>query len=195
MAESAAGHQKKVDMPNPEEREKQQHDLESMPSYSPPFLPAESLINYVDETVHSDAPTSEKSRNEQAAASRLRLVLPAAFYSRAQGFQEVIGPNHRTLTAYLSSELDISRLNAIQPYLWLAGLAKPARSLQVHVMLGRQIVVTEQTDLHMVWHGSKIYIKPLPEFLLCHSIWEEYLCQHPDLYPMDWRLCSKISWP
>ncbi len=183
IAQSAVGHQEmeKVDMSNPEERDKEQHDLESMASYGPPFLPAESLIDYV-EMVHSDTPTSESSRNEQTTSSQLRLVLPAAFYSREQGFQEVIEPDHRTFNAYLSSELNISRLNAIQPHLWLAGLAKPARSLQEHVMLGRQIVVTEQTDLHMVWHGSKVYVKPLPEFLLCHSIWEQNLCQYPELY-------------
>ena len=49
-------------------------------------------------------------------------------------------------------------------------------------MLGRQLIVTKKTDLHMVWHGSKIYIKPLPEFLLCHTVWEKFLCQYPELY-------------
>ena len=184
ITRSAAGDQEIVDMPNPGERDKehQLHNLESMASYSPPFLPTESLVEYVEEMVHSDTPTSEDSRNEQAAYSDLRLVLPAAFYSREQVFQEVIESDHNTLIAFFSSELKISRLNAIQPYLWLAGLAKPARSLHEHVMLGRQIVVTEQTDLHMVWHGSKVYIKPLPEFLLCYSIWEKNLRQYPELY-------------
>lgn len=91
-------------------------------------------------------------------------------------------PDHIAFNAYLSSELDLSRLNAIQPYLWLTGLEHLARSLQEHVMLGRQIIVTEQTDLHMVWHASKVYVKPLPEILLCHSVWQTDLCHQPELH-------------
>ena len=171
-----------VGIANARESNQEQHDLEPWGSFSPPFRPTESLIDEVHEIAHSDTSLSEDSTNEQASSSRLHLELPAAFYIRGEGFQEVTRSDHTSIIAYLSKELDTSRLDAIQPYLWLAGLERPARALQELVMLGRQIIVTEQTDLHMVWHGSKIYIKPLPEFLLCHRVWEQGLCQYPELY-------------
>ena len=49
-------------------------------------------------------------------------------------------------------------------------------------MSGRSSVLTPRADMHMVFHGKKLYIKPLPEFLLCHTIWTDYLCQDAELY-------------
>ena len=165
-----------------EESHKEQHSLESMEAFTPPFLPTESLVHDDEEPVHSATSVPETTNNEQIPPSRLQLILPAVFYVRGTGFQEVTRQNQDTFFAYLSRELDTSRLNAIQPYLWLAGLQRPARTLEKLVMLGRQIILTEQTDLHMVWHASKIYIKPLPEFLICHSVWDRNLCPYPELY-------------
>ena len=86
------------------------------------------------------------------------------------------------MNLFISNQLDIQRLEAIQSYLWLISLIGPARSLHELVMAGRQVIITERTDMHMVWHASKIYIKPLPDFLLCHGIWEQHLCGRPELY-------------
>ena len=167
---------------NSGECDKEQPDLEPMGSFDPPFFPTESLVDDVDEIAHLETSGSENASDEQESSSTLQLILPAAFYIRGDGFHEVIRSDQTTFNAYLSKDLDTSRLDAIQDSLWLAGLERPARSLQELVMLGRQIIVTEQTDLHMVWHASKIYIKPLPEFLLCHGVWKKDLCQDSELY-------------
>ncbi|KAF2799765.1 hypothetical protein K505DRAFT_294150 [Melanomma pulvis-pyrius CBS 109.77] len=40
---------------------------------------------------------------------------------------------------------------------------------------GRQIILAEDPKLHLVWINDRIYIKPLPEFLLSYTFWETYL--------------------
>jgi len=40
---------------------------------------------------------------------------------------------------------------------------------------GRQIIVTEDPRLHIVWIYNRIFIKPIPYYLLSHAFWECYL--------------------
>lgn len=77
---------------------------------------------------------------------------------------------------FLTRELTVSRLNRIHNYLWLAGRAGNIRSLHRQKILERDIVIAEKTDLHLVWDGSRIFIKPLPKFLLDHGFFKEHLC-------------------
>ncbi|EXA53648.1 hypothetical protein FOVG_01383 [Fusarium oxysporum f. sp. pisi HDV247] len=36
--------------------------------------------------------------------------------------------------------------------------------------------ITEQMDMHLVWTTGRIFIKPIPRFLLEPRFWKEYLC-------------------
>jgi hypothetical protein len=52
-------------------------------------------------------------------------------------------------------------------------------------MKKREIVVTEQLDLHLVWSAStsaSIFITPLGRFLLCPTFWRTQLCPRAHLY-------------
>lgn len=42
-------------------------------------------------------------------------------------------------------------------------------------LLGREIVIAEQMDLHLVWMSDRIYVKPLPRFLLEPRVWTDNL--------------------
>ena len=68
------------------------------------------------------------------------------------------------------------RLTAIHDWLWLAGLPIAPRPLHHQSVLGRQICVSEIMDTHLVWDTGKIYIKPLPLYLLCPQFWQQYIC-------------------
>lgn len=81
-----------------------------------------------------------------------------------------------TLHAFLIRELSVRRLNAIHSRLWVAGRAGNIRSLHRQKIIERDIVLTEQPDLHLVWYKSRIYIKPLPTFLLDHAFFAANLC-------------------
>jgi len=79
-------------------------------------------------------------------------------------------------SAYLKTELDMSRLNRIRQHLWWAGRVAEPRALHRQKALQREIVVAEQTDLHLVWWENYIFVKPLPRFLLHHKFFTENLC-------------------
>jgi hypothetical protein len=52
----------------------------------------------------------------------------------------------------------------------------PPRPLHYQLLLRREIMVAEQMDMHLVWTTGRIFIKPVPRFLLHPRFWEKYLC-------------------
>lgn len=107
-------------------------------------------------------------------------LLPATF--RKNYKIESVNAN---VGAFLDTELNVRRLNEIHSWLWLVGLPSAPRPLHYQVVKEREIVVTEQLDLHLVWSSSKsswILIKPLPRFLLCPLFWQTQICPHQHLY-------------
>ncbi|KAL5354546.1 hypothetical protein ACLOAV_000635 [Pseudogymnoascus australis] len=79
-------------------------------------------------------------------------------------------------TEFLRHDLNVSRLTDIERHLWWAGMRKAARPLHRQVMMDRHVVVTEQADLHLTWRGPRIYIKPLPKYLLNVDFWNKNIC-------------------
>jgi hypothetical protein len=75
----------------------------------------------------------------------------------------------------LKDDLDVDRLNKIHKHLWFAGLPRCGRALHHQLMIDRKVVLTERADLHFLWQDDYIYLKPLPDYLLSHSIWDEIL--------------------
>lgn len=119
------------------------------------------------------------------------LTFPAA----VQGSRKmplIIPERHMEL--FLNAELRPKKLDNLHNHLWLAGLPLPARPLQRQRMMGREIYVTELPDEHLVWHRTKLLLKPLPEFLLCHIFWVEYLCSDITLYQSAVGLLLSYVW-
>ena len=58
----------------------------------------------------------------------------------------------RDLKDYLSSQLDVTRLNVVHDRLWRAGLPGRVQPLHHQKLLWRNIVVTERIDLHLIWY-------------------------------------------
>lgn len=83
-------------------------------------------------------------------------------------------------TEFLRYDLNVSRLTEIEKYLWWAGMRKAARPLHRQVMMDRNVIVTEQADLHLTWRGPRIYIKPLPRYLLNVDFWKNNICSDTD---------------
>ncbi|KAI9791775.1 MAG: hypothetical protein M1833_001334 [Piccolia ochrophora] len=95
---------------------------------------------------------------------------------------------------YLSSQLKTQKLDLIHRHLWLAGLSQPARPLHRQQLLDRVIRLTESPDEHLVWHESRIFIKPIPEFLLSFEYWEKELCLDKELYKCACGLLLSYVW-
>jgi len=148
----------------------------------PPFSADRSpLFDY-----NQPAPKNQQSPNDPPAPptqlTNPESILPAAYHNSRNELQEVaLGPSDG-IEQYVAWELDVSRLNKIHDYLWLAGRPMSARPLHRQIMLDRQIILTEQADLHLVWQESRLFLKPLPEFLMDHSVWQNYICRNRRLY-------------
>ena len=94
-----------------------------------------------------------------------------ATYQSGRGELTVLSPDN---FEFLERELRLDRLNKIQDALWAAGLPTSPRHLAHQIVLSREIVVTEQIGLHLVWKDNRIYLKPLCKFLLVQSIWTQH---------------------
>lgn len=91
-----------------------------------------------------------------------------------------------TLLRFLDAEFSLRRLDAIFSKLWRVGLPRPPRPLTTQVQLGRTIVLTHALDMHLLWGGGKIFLKPLPRYLLEPEFWTQYvLPPHLDALASD----------
>jgi hypothetical protein len=116
---------------------------------------------------------------------------------QTQHFQSLLPATSRTETdsietpqptlKFLEKEILVKRLNAIQEHLWVCGRPMPARPLHTQAQLGRNITITENMELHLVWSKGRIFIKPIPLYLLDADFWTAHLM------PTESKLISSKS--
>lgn len=80
------------------------------------------------------------------------------------------------LLSFLREDLLTSDLDRMSPHLWLMATQSHAHISPLHrqIVRGRNILVTENPELHLVWINSRIFVKPLPKYLLSHAMWVGY---------------------
>ncbi|KAF5510886.1 hypothetical protein CGCS363_v003662 [Colletotrichum siamense] len=105
-------------------------------------------------------------------------LLPAVYRDAHENLNNP-SVSENNILACIDKELNLKRLADVHNWLWLAGRPMPPRPLHYQDLLGRQIQVTEQMDMHLVWSKSKIWIKPLPRFLMEPRFWQDYLSCKP----------------
>ncbi|KAI1191992.1 hypothetical protein F5B17DRAFT_125768 [Nemania serpens] len=84
-------------------------------------------------------------------------------------------------TEFLGDELLIKRMNAIQDWLWVCGRPMPPRPLHYQIALSREITITENPELHLVWSNKRIFMKPLPSWLLDPLFWASHILHDVEL--------------
>src|SRR2546421_2784616 len=109
-------------------------------------------------------------RNSVVTRPCLRYEIPWTVRTRTG---KVILPRD-DLEAFVRNELDVSRLEEIKDRLWLAGRVHNIRPLHRQQLVGRKILVTEQADLHLLWQDDKIFVKPLPAWLLDGDFFQKH---------------------
>ena len=87
--------------------------------------------------------------------------------------------NTHDLKTFLEDDLCSQDLETMAPRLWIMTTASSANINAIHRqrVKGREIVITEEPRLHLVWIHHRIFIKPLPLYLLSHAFWDEFLDQ------------------
>lgn len=104
-----------------------------------------------------------------------QFSLPASFRSENDNIEPATSSQR-----HLFQELGVARLNEIHTWLWIVGRPMPPRSLHHQKILGREITITERTDLHLIWDKSRIFVKPVPRFLLDSDFWRDHLLCKPN---------------
>jgi hypothetical protein len=75
---------------------------------------------------------------------------------------------------HLQATLLTRDLDVFAPYLWLVSTQSSFSITPLHrqVVLARNIIVTQAADLHAIWYYDRVFLKPLPPYLLSHAFWE-----------------------
>lgn len=68
-------------------------------------------------------------------------------------------------------------LEAVAPRLWIMSTQSSANVEPLHRqrIKGRNVLITEDPRLHLVWNHDRIFVKPIPRYLLSHRFWESFL--------------------
>ena len=173
-----------------------------MPSLRPPFSQNDNLLAACSPAcLHGKTTCYRRNLSlvSCSSESRTSLTLPAVYHDQSHSLQTIEETNEHSIQDYLEWELTVPRLNEIHGHLWLAGRPMGARPLHRQAMLGRELVTTEQVDLHMVRQETRIFIKPMPDFLLDYEFWKDHICRDTNLYECAcgfllsyvWLVCSK----
>jgi hypothetical protein len=82
------------------------------------------------------------------------------------------------IRAHLADDFLLKDLELLSPRLWMMAKqdARSISPLHRQLVKRRSIVVTEDPRLHLVWYYDRIFIKPIPRYLLSHSFWQRFLC-------------------
>ena len=79
----------------------------------------------------------------------------------------------KSILTHLEDTLLTKKLDTIAPQLWVMSTQSSASITPLHKqrILGREITITDSADLHLIWYHSKIFVKPLPPYLLSYAFW------------------------
>ncbi|KAG8159614.1 hypothetical protein KVR01_010251 [Diaporthe batatas] len=144
------------------------------------------------ETPHSKAlPFSTRVLQTTGVTKTDDDLLPASYRGKAgDGPIRLYIPSGRD-SVFLKQELDVQRLRSVFHWLWIAGRPMPPRPLHYQLMLGRDIVITEDMNMHLVWTAGRIFLKPVPRYLLEPAFWGECLSCPRDYPCLDDRDCRQ----
>lgn len=104
-----------------------------------------------------------------------RLLLPASGRSYDNKIYNIVSITTSTATNHATDELSVKKLNDIHDWLWLAGRPGAPRSLSYQQSSSREITIDERVDMHLVWMPGRMFLKPIPRYLLDHDFWTQYI--------------------
>ncbi|KAK0645721.1 FAD dependent oxidoreductase-domain-containing protein [Cercophora newfieldiana] len=145
-----------------------------------PF-PRDAQLNYDFDIEPADISGHKKRRDAATQISETLVFLPG------EPTQSLDGED---LSAYLAREYLTPDLDRMHPYLWLVGTQSSSHITALHEqrVKGREILITEQPELHCTWIHDRIFLKPIPAYLLSWSFWHHYLIAPHSPIPESQRI-------
>ncbi|KEF62155.1 uncharacterized protein A1O9_00127 [Exophiala aquamarina CBS 119918] len=85
----------------------------------------------------------------------------------------LISLENSVVVPFVEKELLTPLLDQMSPWLWVLAAPFSAHVSALHVqgVRGRTIVIAEDPELHLVWISNRVFVKPLPAYLLSHAFW------------------------
>lgn len=73
----------------------------------------------------------------------------------------------------LEQEFLTPDLDTLAPHLWLVATQRSSHINPLHeqILKGGNIVITENPELHLAWADNRIFLKPIPRYMLSHAFW------------------------
>ncbi|EPS39634.1 hypothetical protein H072_6584 [Dactylellina haptotyla CBS 200.50] len=134
------------------------------------------------------APVSQDSVDAMET-ERGRTHLPATYRTSRD---HISIPSYDDLD-FLQKELLVRRLDDIQHHLWIVGRPMPPRPLHHQLVLSRSIVITENMELHLVWSDKRIFVKPIPSYLLSTEFWTNHLLYSEGMEPSQRHVREELA--
>ena len=121
----------------------------------PPFSKADQFIDDLDTTDSAD---------------------PAA-HAHLPGYPCIPLQNTTQVEEVLSDEFYCRDIERMAPHLWIMTTSCSSNINPLHRqrVKDREIIITEDPRLHLVWMNNRIFVKPLPRYLCSHSFWHKFL--------------------
>lgn len=93
------------------------------------------------------------------------------------GYPRIMLNDQDRLLDFLKEEYCSVDLDRVAGKLWWMSKQDSANISPLHrqVVKRRNIVVTEDPKLHLVWINDRIFVKPLPRYLTSHAFWHDFL--------------------
>ncbi|PQE16466.1 subtilisin-like serine protease protein [Rutstroemia sp. NJR-2017a WRK4] len=93
------------------------------------------------------------------------------------GHPQILLQDTTELIAFISKDLCTPILEKLSPRLWWMSTQSSAHIGPLHhqAVKQRNIIISENPELHLVWYYDRIFIKPLPKYLLTFDFWNTYL--------------------
>lgn len=81
------------------------------------------------------------------------------------------------LAEFLRKEFHAPDLEEMAPRLWMMSTQSSANISPLHEqkVRGREIIITEDPRLHLTWIHDRVFIKPIPKYLLASWFWTDHL--------------------
>ncbi|KAM0522588.1 hypothetical protein ACHAPE_002180 [Trichoderma viride] len=123
----------------------------------------------------ADVPVSTLTTIVNAPPTEERLLLPASCRSFEDKICRIAPITTSAVGDHVADELCVKKLNNIHEWLWLAGRPGAPRSLSYQQSSSREIVIDERVDMHLVWIPGRMFLKPIPRYLLDHDFWKRHI--------------------
>lgn len=129
--------------------------------------------------IHGGLAAARTTANAPQANQRppdFSSLLPATYRFKLNDVDQIGSPTN--VKEFFAHELAVPRLNRIHGWLWLTGRPMPPRPLHYQKAIGRDFVLHEQVDMHLVTDDVRLFIKPIPRYLFDVDFWREsFTCE------------------